>query len=122
MRASINRVMILLAALGSSACAFAADASSLKLPRGAKVAIVMFEDLQCPDCDIHYAEPTPAAFSFNSPLGACEACRGFGRVIGVDFGLVVPDEAKTLKEGVSKAEAEEIKKKLEEQGASVELK
>jgi protein-disulfide isomerase len=50
MRASINRVMILLAALGSSACAFAADASSLKLPRGAKVAIVMFEDLQCPDC------------------------------------------------------------------------
>ncbi|HEY6820829.1 MAG TPA: excinuclease ABC subunit UvrA [Burkholderiales bacterium] len=56
-------------------------------------------DLHCPDCDIHYSEPTPAAFSFNSPLGACEACRGFGRVIGVDFGLVVPDEAKTLREG-----------------------
>jgi excinuclease ABC subunit A len=56
-------------------------------------------DLHCPDCDIHYAEPTPAMFSFNSPLGACEACRGFGRVIGVDFGLVVPDEGKTLKEG-----------------------
>jgi protein-disulfide isomerase len=50
MRALINRIMILLAALGLSACAFAADASSLKLPRGAKVAIVMFEDLQCPDC------------------------------------------------------------------------
>jgi excinuclease ABC subunit A len=56
-------------------------------------------DLHCPDCDIHYGEPTPAMFSFNSPLGACEACRGFGRVIGVDFGLVVPDEGKTLKEG-----------------------
>jgi excinuclease ABC subunit A len=56
-------------------------------------------DLHCPDCDIHYSEPTPAAFSFNSPLGACETCRGFGRVIGVDFGLVVPDEAKTLREG-----------------------
>ena len=38
-------------------------------------------------------------FSFNSPLGACEICRGFGRVIGVDFGLVVPDETKTLKGG-----------------------
>jgi len=50
MKVSLNRVMILLAALGSSACAFAADASSLKLPRGAKAAIVMFEDLQCPDC------------------------------------------------------------------------
>ena len=56
-------------------------------------------DLHCPDCDIHYSDPTPAAFSFNSPLGACEACRGFGRVIGVDFGLVVPDESKTLREG-----------------------
>ncbi len=56
-------------------------------------------DLHCPDCDIHYTEPTPAAFSFNSPIGACEACRGFGRVIGVDFGLVVPDEAKTLRQG-----------------------
>src|SRR5687768_16225269 len=56
-------------------------------------------DLHCADCDIHYAEPTPAMFSFNSPLGACEACRGFGRVIGVDFGLVVPNESLSLKEG-----------------------
>src|SRR6267143_7122605 len=56
-------------------------------------------DLHCADCDIHYAEATPAAFSFNSPIGACETCRGFGRVIGVDFGLVVPDESKTLREG-----------------------
>ncbi|HYD55758.1 MAG TPA: excinuclease ABC subunit UvrA [Burkholderiales bacterium] len=56
-------------------------------------------DLHCAECDIHYAEPTPAAFSFNSPLGACESCRGFGRIIDVDFGLVVPDASKTLKEG-----------------------
>jgi excinuclease ABC subunit A len=56
-------------------------------------------DLHCAECDIHYADPTPAAFSFNSPLGACETCRGFGRVIGVDFGLVIPDESKTLRQG-----------------------
>ena len=56
-------------------------------------------DLHCPDCDIHYSEPTPAAFSFNSPLGACETCRGFGRIIGVDFGLVVPNENLSLREG-----------------------
>ena len=43
----------------------------------------------------------PAA-SFNSPLGACESCRGFGRVIGIDFGLVIPDETKTLLEGAIK--------------------
>src|SRR5262249_36264188 len=56
-------------------------------------------DLHCADCDIHYTEPAPSLFSFNSPLGACEACRGFGRVIGVDFGLIVPDESKTLRGG-----------------------
>ncbi len=56
-------------------------------------------DLHCAECDIHYAEPTPSLFSFNSPIGACDSCRGFGRVIGIDFGLIVPDEAKTLREG-----------------------
>ncbi|HEX9185402.1 MAG TPA: excinuclease ABC subunit UvrA [Burkholderiales bacterium] len=55
--------------------------------------------LHCAECDIAYSEPTPAAFSFNSPIGACETCRGFGRVIGVDYGLVIPDESKTLREG-----------------------
>ena len=59
-------------------------------------------DLHCPDCDIHYADPTPAKFSFNSPIGACDTCRGFGRVIGVDYGLVIPDEAKTLRDGAVK--------------------
>ena len=55
--------------------------------------------LHCPDCDIDYQEPTPSLFSFNSPVGACTTCRGFGRVIGIDYGLVVPDEGKTLREG-----------------------
>ncbi|MBE7424389.1 MAG: excinuclease ABC subunit UvrA [Zoogloeaceae bacterium] len=59
-------------------------------------------DLHCADCDIHYAEPVPSHFSFNSPLGACEACRGFGRIIGVDYGLAVPDESKTLAGGAVK--------------------
>jgi excinuclease ABC subunit A len=55
--------------------------------------------LHCATCDIAYAEATPAMFSFNSPIGACETCRGFGRVIGVDYGLVIPDEGKSLREG-----------------------
>jgi excinuclease ABC subunit A len=55
-------------------------------------------DLHCAHCDIHYQEPTPSLFSFNSPVGACETCRGFGRTIGIDFGLVVPDESKSLKD------------------------
>jgi excinuclease ABC subunit A len=59
-------------------------------------------DLHCADCDIHYQDPTPSLFSFNSPLGACETCRGFGRVIGIDFGLVIPDESKSLRDGAIK--------------------
>jgi excinuclease ABC subunit A len=66
---------------------------------GALVPWRFSSDLHCPDCDIHYSEPLPSLFSFNSPLGACDTCRGFGRVIGIDYGLIVPDESKTLHEG-----------------------
>ena len=59
-------------------------------------------DLHCPHCDIHYNDPTPNLFSFNSPLGACGTCRGFGRMIGIDYGLVVPDENKSLDQGAIK--------------------
>ena len=60
------------------------------------------EGLHCAECDIHYREPHPNAFSFNSPIGACEKCRGFGRVISIDYDLVIPDDTKTLAEGVVK--------------------
>ncbi len=46
-----------------------------------------------------YREPIPSLFSFNSPVGACETCRGFGRTIGIDYGLVIPDEGKSLRGG-----------------------
>jgi len=59
-------------------------------------------DLHCPDCDIHNQDPVPNLFSFNSPIGACETCRGFGRVIGIDLGLIIPDETVTLEEGAVK--------------------
>ncbi len=58
--------------------------------------------LHCARCDIAYAEATPGAFSFNSPLGACETCRGFGRSIGIDYRLVVPDPALSLRQGAIK--------------------
>jgi excinuclease ABC subunit A len=55
--------------------------------------------LHCPHCDISYRDPVPNLFSFNSPLGACETCRGFGRVIDIDLDLVIPDPAKALADG-----------------------
>lgn len=56
--------------------------------------------LHCPDCDVEYREPSPALFSFNHPLGACPACRGFGRTIAIDYDLAIPDRSRTLEEGV----------------------
>jgi excinuclease ABC subunit A len=58
--------------------------------------------LHCPESDLRYQEPQPPLFSFNSAMGACETCRGFGRVIGVDLGLVIPDGKKTLRNGAIK--------------------
>jgi excinuclease ABC subunit A len=59
-------------------------------------------DLHCAHCDVHYRDPSPNLFSFNSPLGACETCRGFGRVIDIDYELVVPDNNRTLSHGAVK--------------------
>jgi excinuclease ABC subunit A len=59
-------------------------------------------DLHCAACDLHYSEPTPNHFSFNSPIGACETCRGFGRTMGIDPDLVIPDGRVTLGDGAVK--------------------
>lgn len=58
--------------------------------------------LHCAECDIEYREPSAALFSFNHPLGACPTCRGFGRVISIDYNLALPDRSKTLAQGVVK--------------------
>jgi excinuclease ABC subunit A len=58
--------------------------------------------LHCPRCDIAYRTPTPNMFSFNSPVGACETCHGFGRTIAIDTDLVVPDRRRTLRGGAIK--------------------
>jgi excinuclease ABC subunit A len=58
--------------------------------------------LHCPESDRRYADPIPSMFSFNSAVGACETCRGFGRVIGVDYGLVIPNDKLTLRAGAIK--------------------
>jgi excinuclease ABC subunit A len=52
----------------------------------------------CPRCGKGYSTPDPFLFSFNSPIGACPTCQGFGRVIGIDWQKVIPDPKKTLKQ------------------------
>jgi excinuclease ABC subunit A len=53
----------------------------------------------CPDCGISVGELSPRMFSFNSPYGACEECRGMGVKYIFDVDLVVPDKTRTLGEG-----------------------
>jgi excinuclease ABC subunit A len=54
--------------------------------------------LHCPSCGRDFRDPTPPLFAFNSPLGACAACQGFGRIIGVDLEKVIPDPELRLDE------------------------
>ena len=56
----------------------------------------------CPYCDIDIRPPSPGLFSFNNPLGACPACRGFGRTIGIDLDRAMPDKRKSIADGVVK--------------------
>jgi excinuclease ABC subunit A len=55
--------------------------------------------LHCARCDLEYREPTPSLFSFNHPVGACPTCRGFGRIITIDYALAIPDRSKSLADG-----------------------
>lgn len=59
-------------------------------------------DFACAGCKRSFKQPVPSLFSFNSPMGACEDCRGFGRVMGIDYNLVVPDESLSLADGAVK--------------------
>lgn len=61
------------------------------------------EGLHSPGSDRRFTPATPNLFSFNSPVGACEQCRGFGRVIEIDDRLVIPDESLSLADGAIRA-------------------
>ena len=56
----------------------------------------------CAACDTEYRDPSPSLFSFNSPIGACPDCKGFGRIISIDYRLAMPDLTKSIAGGVVK--------------------
>ncbi len=57
------------------------------------------KQLMCEDTGISYEEPSPNAFSFNSPYGACPTCKGLGNIYTIDMEAVLPDTTKSVKEG-----------------------
>ncbi len=67
---------------------------------GASWIRLQFSDqMQCEICGRDYLDPIPKLFSFNSPLGACTECEGFGNLFDLDMDLIVPNSQKTLSEG-----------------------
>ena len=86
----------------SSATDRCADSAADKADTAPEQQWAYSSGLHCPQSGISYRAALPGMFSFNSAAGACAACKGFGRVIGVDWGLVIPDEKLTLRQGAIK--------------------
>ncbi|MEZ7901981.1 MAG: excinuclease ABC subunit UvrA [Flavobacteriales bacterium] len=57
------------------------------------------KSLMCPTTGIAYEEPEPNFFSFNSPYGACQSCRGLGTVLEIDIKKIIPDDTLSVKKG-----------------------
>ena len=58
--------------------------------------ILMSEHLACPYCDFSMPELEPRMFSFNSPFGACDSCKGLGFKLKIDEDLIIPDKSLSL--------------------------
>lgn len=79
--------------LGKGHCAIAPNDSDLR----------SFTTNWCnPETGFSVRPPTPALFTFNNPLGACQECRGFGRVIGIDLAKAIPDRFLSIRDGCVK--------------------
>lgn len=77
----------------------AGEARELAIDNQAWTVVPLSAQLRCLHCGIDYPKPEPRLFSFNSPLGACPECEGFGDTIDLDMQLVVPDPSKTIRGG-----------------------
>jgi excinuclease ABC subunit A len=75
-------------------------AFAIEVGSGADAPVVhrFSERFECRQCNIQYELPQPRLFSFNNPFGACPICHGFGNIIELDMGLVVPDPSKSIQQ------------------------
>jgi excinuclease ABC subunit A len=73
--------------------------AGVAIVRGESNELVLREGLSCASCARALEPARPGLFSYESPLGACAACRGFGRTLGIDLAKVIPDTSRTLEGG-----------------------
>jgi len=79
--------------------AFRRGEGRLLLRRGEGALERRSERWECSHCGAQSLKPEPVLFSFNSPMGACPVCRGFGNVLTFTLDRIVPDPTKTLRQG-----------------------
>ena len=79
--------------------AFRRGEGRLGLKRGSGEPERRSERWECAHCGAAAIKPEPALFSFNSPLGVCPTCRGFGNVLTFTEDRIVPDPGRTLRQG-----------------------
>jgi excinuclease ABC subunit A len=66
---------------------------------GREERLAFTERFRCPTDGRTFPEPVPTLFSFNSPMGACPTCNGFGATLEFDLDLIIPDPERTLEDG-----------------------
>ncbi|NOT35629.1 MAG: excinuclease ABC subunit UvrA [Candidatus Eisenbacteria bacterium] len=112
----------------SCAQAFRRGEGRLELRLEGQAPLTRSERWECSQCGTPAMRPEPGLFSFNSPLGVCPTCRGFGNVLTFTPELIVPDPAKSLREGAldpwarswRKLAWPRLEKLSKEQGVSLE--
>ncbi len=78
--------------------AFAQGEGEVVVVDGSGERVRLCEGFACDGCGRRFPTPQPSLFSFNSPLGACSACQGFGRTAEIDLDRVVPEPERSLEE------------------------
>lgn len=84
---------------------FEALETSCKMAKGLAIIrvndedILMSENYACPYCNFSISELEPRMFSFNSPYGACEDCKGLGTKLKISEELLIPDKTKSIRKG-----------------------
>ncbi|MEW6162202.1 MAG: excinuclease ABC subunit UvrA [Nitrospirota bacterium] len=64
-----------------------------------KTTLIFTSENACDECNIELPKPYPLLFSFNHPVGACPACKGFGNVLRYDDDLIIPDKSLSMSRG-----------------------
>ncbi|MCK5812083.1 MAG: excinuclease ABC subunit UvrA [Clostridiales bacterium] len=80
------------------------------IEKDSKEEILFSKNLSCEACGVNITDIAPRMFSFNTPYGACDHCKGLGRLLEIDENLIVPDKSLSLNQGAIKVSGFNVQK------------